>query len=124
MWLCLKVPLITCSVRRVRVLPGDRTLAPGFRAHGPPAGVEPSRSLQFNDELLALFGDNSPYRKELRATRLEIVSPVWSTRRSARALLPGNGADRQRHVAEREDFNGLLSWLVAETEVLGTKPNA
>lgn len=41
----------------------------------------------------------------------------------ARALLAGNGADRQRYVAEREDLNGLLRWLVAETEALGTKAN-
>ncbi len=34
----------------------------------------------------------------------------------ARALLAGNGAERQRHVAEHEGLDGLLRWLVAETE--------
>jgi gamma-glutamyl:cysteine ligase YbdK (ATP-grasp superfamily) len=34
----------------------------------------------------------------------------------ARALVPGNGADRQRYVAGRDGLEGLLAWLVAETE--------
>jgi carboxylate-amine ligase len=34
----------------------------------------------------------------------------------ARALVAGNGADRQRYVAEREGLVGLVSWLVRETE--------
>ena len=33
----------------------------------------------------------------------------------ARTLLGGNGADRQRYVAEREGLEGLVRWLVAET---------
>lgn len=33
-----------------------------------------------------------------------------------RALIAGNGADRQRFVAEREGLVGLASWLVRETE--------
>ncbi|HEX2235397.1 MAG TPA: glutamate-cysteine ligase family protein, partial [Actinomycetota bacterium] len=40
-----------------------------------------------NDEVLRLFGDDSPYRKELRATQLEIVSPVCSTATEASAAL-------------------------------------
>ena len=39
----------------------------------------------------------------------------------ARALVAGNGADRQRCVAEHEGFDGLLRWLVAETE--GREPD-
>jgi carboxylate-amine ligase len=33
----------------------------------------------------------------------------------ARTLLGGNGADRQRYVAEREGLEGLIRWLVGET---------
>lgn len=33
-----------------------------------------------------------------------------------RALIAGNGADRQRYVAEREGLVGLASWLVRESE--------
>jgi glutamate---cysteine ligase / carboxylate-amine ligase len=36
--------------------------------------------------------------------------------RDARALLAGNGADRQRYVEEREGIVGLTRWLVEETE--------
>ncbi len=35
---------------------------------------------------------------------------------AAGSLLVGNGADRQRYVAEREGLDGLLRWLVTETE--------
>jgi carboxylate-amine ligase len=35
---------------------------------------------------------------------------------SARALLAGNGADRQRYVADREGMLGLAEWLALETE--------
>jgi carboxylate-amine ligase len=34
-----------------------------------------------------------------------------------RALLAGNGADRQRYVAERDGMRGLVEWLAAETEL-------
>lgn len=33
----------------------------------------------------------------------------------ARTLLGGNGAERQRYVAERDGIDGLVRWLVAET---------
>jgi glutamate---cysteine ligase / carboxylate-amine ligase len=39
-----------------------------------------------------------------------------------RALLAGNGADRQRYVAEREGMYGLVAWLVGETEASGRAP--
>jgi carboxylate-amine ligase len=35
-------------------------------------------------------------------------------------LLAGNGADRQRYVAERDGLNGLVSWLADETAALPT----
>lgn len=37
---------------------------------------------------------------------------------AARALLAGNGAERQRYVAEREGMAGLGRWLVCETHAL------
>ena len=36
--------------------------------------------------------------------------------RSARALLAGNGADRQRYVRTHDGFDGVTRWLVDETE--------
>ena len=36
-----------------------------------------------NDEVVALFDESSPYRKELRATQIEIVTPVCSTAKEA-----------------------------------------
>ena len=33
-------------------------------------------------------------------------------------LLAGNGADRQRYIAEREGLPGLVSWLARETSDL------
>jgi carboxylate-amine ligase len=36
--------------------------------------------------------------------------------RSARTLLAGNGADRQRYVHSREGIAGLTRWLVEQTE--------
>jgi carboxylate-amine ligase len=36
-----------------------------------------------NDEVVALFDENSPYRKELRATQIELVTPVCSTAKEA-----------------------------------------
>ena len=33
-------------------------------------------------------------------------------------LLAGNGADRQRYVAERDGLTGLVSWLADETAAL------
>lgn len=39
-----------------------------------------------------------------------------------RSLIAGNGADRQRYVAEREGLSGLASWLVRETEAGAGEP--
>jgi glutamate---cysteine ligase / carboxylate-amine ligase len=39
-----------------------------------------------------------------------------SSLHDARALLAGNGADRQRYVYEREGMRGLTQWLADETE--------
>ena len=36
-----------------------------------------------NDEVVGLFDDSSPYRKELRATQIELVTPVCSTAKQA-----------------------------------------
>jgi carboxylate-amine ligase len=44
-----------------------------------------------------------------------------------RVLLAGNGADRQRYVAEREGLDGLVRWLVRETQpgdATAVKPSA
>jgi carboxylate-amine ligase len=66
-------------------------------------------------------GRRVPTRERL-ARLIETVEP-FATRFDAseqligaRALLVGNGADRQRYVFEREGMDGLTRWLVDETE--------
>jgi carboxylate-amine ligase len=59
------------------------------------------------DRLASLFDELEPYAEQLDT--LEQMD-------TARALLIGNGADRQRYVHEREGILGLTRWLVEETE--------
>jgi carboxylate-amine ligase len=59
------------------------------------------------DRLASLFDELEPY-----AERFEGSSQL----RDARALLAGNGADRERYVHRREGVEGLTRWLVEETE--------
>ena len=66
-------------------------------------------------------GERQPTRERIGRLldRLEPVARELGTDdqiHEARALLAGNGAERQRQVAEHEGFDGLLRWLVAETE--------
>jgi glutamate---cysteine ligase / carboxylate-amine ligase len=72
-------------------------------------------------------GERQPTRERIGRLldRLEPVARELGTEEQiheARALLAGNGAERQRHVAEQEGFDGLLRWLVAETE--GPQPSS
>ena len=72
-------------------------------------------------------GERQPTRERIGRLldRLEPVARDLGTEEQiheARALLAGNGAERQRHVAEHEGFDGLLRWLVAETE--GPQPSS
>jgi glutamate---cysteine ligase / carboxylate-amine ligase len=66
-------------------------------------------------------GEPQPTRERI-ALLLDQVEPVAREigteehTRAARALLAGNGADRQRDVAERGGLDELLGWLVAETK--------
>ena len=46
-----------------------------------------------NDDVLALFDDTSPYRKELRATQIELVTPVCSTAAEACEALAAARSD-------------------------------
>jgi glutamate---cysteine ligase / carboxylate-amine ligase len=59
------------------------------------------------ERITALLDELEPVARELGAD--EQI-------REARVLVAGNGADRQRYVAEREGLDGLLRWLVTETE--------
>jgi carboxylate-amine ligase len=59
------------------------------------------------DRLAALLDELEPY-----AARFAAESHLVA----ARALLAGNGADRQRYVHAREGIEGLTRWLVDETE--------
>ena len=66
-------------------------------------------------------GERQPTRERIGRLldRLEPVARELGTEEQideARALLGGNGAERQRQVAERDGFDGLLRWLATETE--------
>jgi glutamate---cysteine ligase / carboxylate-amine ligase len=65
-------------------------------------GQEPAR-----DRLSRLLTDLEPYAERV-GSREELEA--------ARALLAGNGADRQRYVCRREGLRGLVAWLARETE--------
>ena len=62
---------------------------------------EPAR-----ERIRALLDELEPTARELDCS-LELTA--------ARALVAGNGADRQRYVAERDGIEGLVAWLVDET---------
>jgi glutamate---cysteine ligase / carboxylate-amine ligase len=68
-----------------------------------------------NDEVMALFGDDSACRKELRATQLEFVTPVCSTAAEACAALAGA---RERLV---ERLKGGVRLLAAGTHPTSTE---
>jgi carboxylate-amine ligase len=66
-------------------------------------------------------GEQQPTRERL-ARLIDVVEPyaarlgAGASLAGARALLAGNGADRQRYVHARDGVEGLTRWLVAETE--------
>src|SRR3954447_17218198 len=63
--------------------------------------------VETRERLAALLDELEPHAHELGAeTQL----------RDARTLVAGNGAERQRYVAEREGLRGLTRWLVEQTE--------
>lgn len=68
-----------------------------------------------NDKVIALFGDDAPYRKELRATQLELVTPVCSTAAEACAAL---ASGRERLVAT---LAGTVRLLGAGTHPTSTE---
>jgi carboxylate-amine ligase len=59
------------------------------------------------ERIAQLLDELEPYAARLDADQLL---------HSARALLAGNGADRQRYVRDREGIDGLTRWLVETTE--------
>ena len=59
------------------------------------------------ERLVRLVDTLEPY-----AARFSADEPL----RSARALLVGNGADRQRYVCTRQGLQGLTRWLADQTE--------
>jgi len=69
--------------------------------------LDTGRRVATRERLAALLDELEPYAEALGAAE---------QLRDARALVVGNGADRQRYVAEREGLHGLVRWLVDETE--------
>lgn len=65
-------------------------------------------------------GEQQPTRERI-ARLIDVLEPhaerigSAGALQGARALLAGNGADRQRYVAERDGVEGLTRWLVSET---------
>jgi glutamate---cysteine ligase / carboxylate-amine ligase len=69
--------------------------------------LDTGRRVATRERLAALLDDLEPH-----ALGLGSVEQL----RDARTLLVGNGADRQRYVADREGLHGLTRWLVDQTE--------
>jgi carboxylate-amine ligase len=78
-----------------------------YGVHGWIVDLDTGRRVPTRERLAEILDTVEPY-----AERFDGVEGV----RSARTLLAGNGADRQRYVAEREGLGGLTRWLVRETE--------
>jgi carboxylate-amine ligase len=69
--------------------------------------LESGEALPTRERILQLLERIEPY--------ITYFDPFESVR-DVRPLLIGNGADRQRYVAEREGLPGLVKWLADETE--------
>src|SRR3954470_9827186 len=69
--------------------------------------LESGRRVPTRDRLAALIDLLEPYAERFSAAE---------QLHGARALLVGNGCDRQRYVHEREGSVGLTRWLASETE--------
>jgi carboxylate-amine ligase len=69
--------------------------------------LDTGRRVATRERLAALLDELAPYAAEFGAEQ---------HLRDARALLAGNGADRQRYVHGREGIHGLTRWLVEQTE--------
>jgi len=83
-----------------------------WRAHrygvrGTVVDLETGNPEPVRERLVRLVDTLEPY-----AARFSAEEPL----RSARALLVGNGADRQRYVFTREGLQGLTRWLADQTE--------
>jgi carboxylate-amine ligase len=69
--------------------------------------LDTGRRMETRERLIRLIEELEPYARSFGATE---------QLRDARALVVGNGAERQRYVAEREGTLGLARWLADETE--------
>jgi carboxylate-amine ligase len=78
-----------------------------YGVHGIYVDLDTGRPTPIRERLSALNEELAP-----AARRLGCEDELLG----GQALLAGNGADRQRYVADREGFDGLVRWLVEETE--------
>jgi carboxylate-amine ligase len=69
--------------------------------------LDSGRRVETRERLVALIDSLVPYAAALGGA---------DALQDARALVIGNGAERQSYVAAREGVDGLTRWLVAETE--------
>jgi carboxylate-amine ligase len=82
-----------------------RALRYGVRGHL--VDLETGRREPFRDRVVRLLDDVSEAARRLGSQ---------DALHGIRALLAGNGADRQRYVAERDGMKGLVGWLADATE--------
>jgi glutamate---cysteine ligase / carboxylate-amine ligase len=83
-----------------------------WRAHRHGVGgwlvdLDSGKRVQTRERLAQVIDQVEPY-----AARFDAVEQL----RPARTLLAGNGSDRQRYVHAREGVDGLVRWLVDDTE--------
>jgi carboxylate-amine ligase len=83
-----------------------------WRAHRHGVGgwlveLDTGKRVSTRERIAQLIDELEPYAERFDA--LEQLRP-------ARALIAGNGADRQRYVESHEGIDGLVRWLVHETE--------
>ena len=80
-----------------------------YGVRGELVDLESGRREPTRDRIARLLDTLAPTADQLgNASQLEAVG----------VLLAGNGADRQRYVAERDGLAGLVSWLADETAAL------
>jgi carboxylate-amine ligase len=97
---------------RLPIFPGHVIVENAWRAnrygiHGWLVNLDSGEALTARERILQLLEWTSPY-----ATYFDRHESI----RDVRPLLLGNGADRQRYVAEREGLEGLTRWIADETE--------
>jgi carboxylate-amine ligase len=102
----------------------DRSALPVHESHRIAENAWRAVRYGVRGELVDLDSGRRELTRDRIARLLETLAPTAdqlgnaSQLEAAGVLLAGNGADRQRYVAERDGLAGLVSWLADETAAL------